>query len=138
MSAEHHFIGKVSLRAVIINEGKVLLNRDAEDTDIWELPGGRLHVDETPEEGLKREILEELGVEVCVSTIIYVEQFKQTRTGEPSFMVTYEANFINPKAQLQFSDGTIAEVKWITKTELMKQKIYDNCLNALKAYFSKN
>lgn len=138
MSSNPHFIGKISLRAIIVRGNKILLNRDSDDKDIWELPGGRLHIDEAPETGLQREILEELGVEINPGAVVYVEQFKQTRTKEPSFMVTYKATLKDPSAPFVFRDGEVAEIKWITKEQLFDQKIYDNCLNALKTYFSKN
>lgn len=136
MSSDQHFIGKVSLRPIITKDGKVLIDRDAQDADIWELPGGRLHVDEVPEEGLKREMKEELGIDIKIGTVIYVEQFKQTHTGEPSFLVVFEAKLKDEQVSFTFRDGEIAEVKWITKEQLFDQKIYDNCLNALKKYFN--
>lgn len=135
MSSGQHFIGKISLRAIIVNNNKILLNRDKDDVDTWELPGGRLRINESPEEGIRREILEELGVEINLGPVVYVEQFKQTRTKEPSFMVTYHTTLKETDKKFEFRDGEIAEVKWITKKELMNQKIYDNCLRALESYF---
>ncbi len=36
----------------------------------WELPGGKVHADESPAEALQREILEELGVVISLSSAL--------------------------------------------------------------------
>ncbi|WP_247232344.1 (deoxy)nucleoside triphosphate pyrophosphohydrolase [Telluribacter sp. SYSU D00476] len=53
--------------AVIEHEGKVLAAQRSATLSLplkWEFPGGKLEEDETEEEALNREILEELNVEV--------------------------------------------------------------------------
>jgi ADP-ribose pyrophosphatase YjhB (NUDIX family) len=53
--------------AVVFDErGKVLLGRRAFDpgAGLWDLPGGFLHEDEHPLEGLRREIREETALEI--------------------------------------------------------------------------
>jgi ADP-ribose pyrophosphatase YjhB (NUDIX family) len=46
--------------------GRVLLGRRANDpgAGLWDLPGGFLHEDELPEDGLRREVREETGLEL--------------------------------------------------------------------------
>lgn len=55
----------VGVGAVIIQEGRVLLVRrgHAPLKGEWSLPGGALEVGETLAEGVKREVLEETGLE---------------------------------------------------------------------------
>lgn len=58
---EDHF--RVSNKLCLFDETTVLLLQNHEGT--WELPGGHLEVsDETPREGLERELREETGVEM--------------------------------------------------------------------------
>lgn len=131
-----HFLGKISLRAIIVDEDRVLISRDINDADIWEIPGGRLHEGETLEEGLKREIQEELGVDAKIGAMVYSEQFHQTRDGSLHLLLTYEVTLADPTTQFRFDPNEVAEVKWISKEALHQYKLYGNCLNALKAYWN--
>ncbi|GAA2714554.1 MULTISPECIES: NUDIX domain-containing protein [Streptomyces] len=54
--------------AVVREDGRVLAIRRA-DNGCWELPGGVLEIDEAPEAGACREVLEETGVEVSVDRL---------------------------------------------------------------------
>lgn len=137
MNKEEHFIGKVTLKALITQNGKVLITRDARDLDIWELPGGRLNVGELPIDGLKREIKEELSVEIIPLNVIFIEPFKQSSTGEPTLLIVYESNLENNAEFVFGDDGETAEIKWISASELKHQKIYDVCLHALQDFFHK-
>jgi 8-oxo-dGTP pyrophosphatase MutT (NUDIX family) len=56
-------------------DGHVLVHRAVHET-FWTFPGGRAEVGETSEETLKREMVEELGVEVKVGPLLWaVENF---------------------------------------------------------------
>jgi 8-oxo-dGTP pyrophosphatase MutT (NUDIX family) len=59
---------QVSIKGVVLREDKVLLLRN--ERDEWELPGGRLELDETPKECVAREIAEETGWQVRVGPIL--------------------------------------------------------------------
>lgn len=58
--------------AVIMTEGKVFATQRGygEFKDGWEFPGGKVEAGESPEEALRREIREELEVEVNVGDLI--------------------------------------------------------------------
>ena len=59
----------VSVAGVVVNdEGQVLLIR-RRDNGHWEPPGGVLELDETFEEGVMREVLEETGIRVAVGPL---------------------------------------------------------------------
>lgn len=66
MSPNHHRIIVVGL--VWNNEGRLLLCKMASDRGVfpgqWGLPGGGIELDETMEDALRRELGEELGIEI--------------------------------------------------------------------------
>jgi ADP-ribose pyrophosphatase YjhB (NUDIX family) len=64
---------------VAIDDGRVLLHK-AEDDDFWALPGGRAELLEPATATLRREMVEELGIDVDVVRLLWlVENFFQYR-----------------------------------------------------------
>jgi 8-oxo-dGTP diphosphatase len=77
---------KVSASGLILNKaGKVLMVQRALDDDflpgVYELPGGGTEFMEDPAKGLKREILEECGLNVKVSHPLTAFSFKMPHEG---------------------------------------------------------
>jgi len=58
----------ISIKAVIRDGGKVLLVQKPDGR--WDLPGGRMEPEETPQESLIRETFEEIGVMIAVGGLI--------------------------------------------------------------------
>jgi 8-oxo-dGTP diphosphatase len=59
--------------AIIEQEGKVLAAQRSASASLplkWEFPGGKIEADETAEECLQRELLEELGVTVSIDAAL--------------------------------------------------------------------
>ena len=55
--------------AIIEHDGRILAAQRSKIMSLplkWEFPGGKIHNGESPEECLKRELIEELGIEVAV------------------------------------------------------------------------
>lgn len=76
MKPGYDYIG-VSVGALIINtHGHILLakrsNQTRNEQGKWEAPGGAVHIGETREEAIKREIHEELGIEVAIDHVLHV------------------------------------------------------------------
>lgn len=58
----------VAAAALVDRDNRVLISKRPEGKSLaglWEFPGGKVDPGETPEEALRRELKEELGIEVC-------------------------------------------------------------------------
>ncbi len=100
MQTQPHFIS-AKIRGVIIHEGKVYLCKWVSRNGRWGfycLPGGTLEPGETRLECLKRELIEELGVEPVIGNLIYTQEFIR-EDGATTFDFWYEikngADYLN-------------------------------------------
>lgn len=59
----------VSVAAVIVNDAGQLLATQRSDNGHWEPPGGVLELNESIEDGLRREVREETGLDITVEAL---------------------------------------------------------------------
>lgn len=65
------------IKAIIIENNKILLlERNREGRVYWVFPGGQVENGETDEQALKREVNEEVGVEVEVGKLVFQTKYK--------------------------------------------------------------
>jgi 8-oxo-dGTP diphosphatase len=107
--------------AVIKNrDNKILICQRKPDSHNglkWEFPGGKLEEQETPEQCLRREIKEELDVDIEVGEIFKV--VKQDYSDRVILLLAYECNYIS--GELKTIDCN--DYKWVKKSEIKKYDI---------------
>lgn len=132
-----HFVGKVAAKAIITRGDEVLISLGyaQNGNTLWDLPGGRIHHDEKPDDAVRREVLEELGVSIHLSSIVFMEQFLHPEA--PTLLIVYEAELENPTLPFVLPTDEVDEVRWITTAELERQSLYPVCLLALETYFKR-
>lgn len=96
----------VSVAAAILDDsGKRILLIKRRDNGHWEPPGGVLELDETVEDGLRREVREETGAEILVGPLTGV--YKNMKAGIVSLV--FRGNLISTPAT---STAEAAAVQW--------------------------
>lgn len=94
-------VQRISVKAIIVKDGKVLLLRkaayegNAGNQGKWNTPGGRVEAGEHWEDALRREIKEETGItQLNVGPPIYIGEWSPTISGVPTQIIcTFMACF---------------------------------------------
>lgn len=103
----------VSVAGVVVrDDGRVLAIRRA-DNGTWEPPGGVLELDERPEDGVVREVLEETGIRVSVEHLTGV--YKNMSRGVVALVFR-----CRPVDGVERTSSESTAVEWLTSDEVEK------------------
>lgn len=105
----------IKVVAAIIKEGNRVFATQrgyGEFKDGWEFPGGKIEAGETSQEALKREIMEELEMEISVGELIDTIEYDY-----PNFHLSMECFWCKIVAgELVLKEAE--DAKWLTKDKL--------------------
>jgi nucleoside triphosphatase len=74
-SSHHQLFPEPTVGGLIVNdEGKILIARSHKWFDKYTLPGGHIEVGETMQEALKREVREEVGLDVEIGDMLLTQE----------------------------------------------------------------
>ena len=130
----HNWIPVVT--ALISREGKLLVGRRPEGhslAGLWEFPGGKIEMGETPEEALRRELKEELSIDAEIGSLALATTHNYGQTG--IILLFFNVHFW--KGELRTVHH--AEIKWVPAQELRQwplpeanRRILDRLLAAVR------
>lgn len=86
-------VQRIAMKAVIVNNGKILLLREAAtygdgtQRGRYHMPGGRIEPGENFEDALRREVKEETGLEIVIEYPLYVGEWRPVIRGVPHQIV---------------------------------------------------
>jgi 8-oxo-dGTP diphosphatase len=117
----------VSVAGVVVREdGRVLVIR-RDDNGHWEAPGGVLELDESFEDGVRREVLEETGLAVTVERLTGV--YKNLTHGIVALVYRCRPADGEPHATEE-----AREIRWMTKEEVQSAMVPAFAVRVLDAF----
>ena len=103
----------VSVAGIVVRDDGRILAIQRRDNQHWEPPGGVLELDETFEEGVRREVREETGVEVHVERLTGI--YKNMPRGIVALVFR-----CHPLSTAMISTEEASRVDWLTVDEITR------------------
>jgi 8-oxo-dGTP pyrophosphatase MutT (NUDIX family) len=123
----------VSVKGVVIRDGRVLLLRN--ERDEWELSGGKLELGEDPAHCVAREITEEVGWTVTTGPILDAWQY-HIRDGANVLIVTYGCHTSGNTAPVVSNEHK--EVGLFTHGEAAALRMPEGYKKSIAAWYVRN
>lgn len=99
------------------NAGRILITRrkkSLKNGGMWEFPGGKLHANESPEDCLKRELEEELSIQIVIGPLFMLVNHQYPELN--ILLISYLCKFAG--GQIQLVDHDL--IKWENLENLHK------------------
>ena len=128
----------IGVGAVIIREDRVLLVRRATEPlkGEWSVPGGVLELGEKLRDGIRREVLEETGLEVEPGDVLDVFDSifrdEQGRTQYHYVLIDYRCRLLLGEAK---AGSDVSEVRWVQEVELAAMGLRDSIEQVVRKGF---
>jgi 8-oxo-dGTP diphosphatase len=128
----------IGVGAVIIREDRVLLVRRATEPlkGEWSVPGGVLELGEKLRDGIRREVLEETGLEVEPGDVLDVFDSifrdEQGRTQYHYVLIDYLCRLLLGEAKAGID---VSEVRWVQEVELAAMGLRDSIEQVVRKGF---
>lgn len=121
---------KVAAKGIFVSEGKVLI---MSDHGKWDFPGGGIEGDERLHDALKRELLEETGLDdFTIGDLVHVDEWFIPSRDLHVVGVFYQCSIVGQPMPKQLSEEH-TEFAWITPEDLKNYDVTPDTTRALEA-----
>ena len=127
---------KVGLQVLVIRDSRVLIGRDGKKgKDIYGVPAGHWHNDESLDQGAKREVEEESGI-VCKNLkLISVYEFFREDKGTRYVSIGYTADYVSGELTENLEEERL-DWEWVKPEETLKLNLYPAGRALIEKYLS--
>ncbi len=120
--------------AVIIIDNKLLtLKYIYNETTIFAIPGGNLEFGEKLEVALKRELQEEIGLEIEVQNLLFIAEVHQQN--KDTLHCVFNSKIVSGIPQLNPKETTALEICWLPIENIEDYNLYPNIKTEIKEHF---
>ena len=101
----------------VVDKNKILMVQEnkTEIKGLWNLPGGKIKIDEDIIQATKREIHEETGFNINIESILLIQNYV---TYKGILLIIYFNATLSNLKQVEYRKNEISNVKWFTIEEI--------------------
>ena len=126
--------------ALIFDGGRLLLVERGHEPlkGYWSLPGGILETGETLEQGVRREVREETGLDVETLSIFEIfQRIMPDAAGKTEYHYVLIDYLCRPMGGSLAAASDVSRVVWVTQPELAQYRLTDGTLAVVERAFAK-
>ena len=123
--------------AIVENNHLLLMQYRYGNTDVYNLPGGNVDKGETLTETVVRELMEELGIEVELDTMILSGDVIMPEGKDDVLHCVFEGKIITGKPILNPKQTSALSIVWMPLVDLHELEMYPNVGAELQLYYLK-
>ena len=123
--------------AIVENNHLLLMQYRYGNTNVYNLPGGNVDKGETITETVLRELIEELGIEVEVGTMILLGDVIMPEGKEDVLHCVFEGKILTGKPVLNPKETSALALAWMPLVELHELEMYPNVGAELQRFYLK-
>ena len=130
----------LGIGALIFEQDRILLVERGHEPlkGYWSLPGGILETGETLEQGIRREVREETGLEVEPLSMFEVfERIMPDGAGKTEYHCVLIDYLCRPVGGTLAAASDVSRVVWVTQSELAQYRLTDGTLGVVERAFAK-
>ena len=101
----------------VINNNKILMVQEnkSDIQGLWDLPGGKVKINEDIKQAAIRETLEETGYNIDLDNILLIQNYI---TNRGVLLIIYFYATLSDSRQVEYRKNEISNVKWFTLEEI--------------------
>jgi len=134
-------------KAFIVNEGKLLLVKKSADDPFhpneWEVPGGRMEFGEKLDEHIKREVKEEVGLDIIPGEPFAMWTWILEKKGNDGEVNKSQVVAVGSRCETinlnidesgRVEDDFLADTAWVPINEVLEYKLIPDIVPAMKKF----
>jgi len=125
---------------LIFEDGRILLVERGKEPlkGYWSIPGGIVETGEKLEEGIRREVLEETGLDVEPYSMFEIfERIMPDREGRPEYHYVLIDYLCRRLSGQPAAASDVSRVAWVSESELAGYRLTEGTLGVIERAFAK-